>query len=110
MSDPVVSARPVRLELAIVTETYPPEVNGVAMTIGRLVEGLRDNGHRVRVVRPHQRKEAHATSGPMSLRDDPNGTDLTLPGMPLPGYGDLRFGWPAKRRLCAAWRQAQAPG
>ena len=34
-----------RLDLAIVTETYPPEVNGVAMTIARLTEGMRRNGH-----------------------------------------------------------------
>ena len=29
------------LAIAFVTETYPPEVNGVAMTVGRLVGGLR---------------------------------------------------------------------
>ena len=29
------------LTIAVVTETYPPEVNGVAHTIGHLVQGLR---------------------------------------------------------------------
>ena len=29
------------LAIAFVTETFPPEVNGVAMTVGRLVGGLR---------------------------------------------------------------------
>ena len=38
------------LHLAIVTETYPPEINGVAMTLARLAAALRDNGHRVSVV------------------------------------------------------------
>ncbi|MGE5385701.1 MAG: glycosyltransferase family 1 protein, partial [Betaproteobacteria bacterium] len=38
-----------RLDIAFVTETYPPEVNGVAMTVGRLVEGLKGRGHRVSV-------------------------------------------------------------
>ena len=28
------------LRVAVVTETYPPEVNGVAMTMARLVDGL----------------------------------------------------------------------
>jgi hypothetical protein len=27
------------LRVAVVTETYPPEINGVAMTTGRMVEG-----------------------------------------------------------------------
>ena len=40
------------LKIAVVTETHPPEVNGVAMTVGRLIEGLRGRGHRVSVLRP----------------------------------------------------------
>jgi glycosyltransferase involved in cell wall biosynthesis len=88
------------LDLAIVTETYPPEVNGVAMTIGRLVEGLRGNGHRVRIVRPRQSADDVGAAWEA-------GGDLALPGFPLPGYAGLRFGWPAKRRLCAAWRTAR---
>ena len=28
------------LRIAVVTETYPPEVNGVAMTLGHFVSGL----------------------------------------------------------------------
>ncbi|MFZ4535039.1 glycosyltransferase family 4 protein [Propionivibrio sp.] len=90
-----------RLDLAIVTETYPPEVNGVAMTIGRLVEGLRKNGHRVRLVRPRQ----NAIDAPVIPKDSCRENDLVLPGFPLPGYAGLRFGLPAKRRLCAAWRE-----
>ena len=89
-----------RLDLAIVTETYPPEVNGVAMTVSRLVDGLRGNGHRVRVFRPHQ----HASDPGRGMQE--NG-DLALPGFPLPGYAGLRFGLPAKQRLRAAWRAAR---
>lgn len=89
-----------RLDLVIVTETYPPEVNGVAMTIGHLVEGLRDNGHRICIVRPRQQ-------GTDSGGRPEDGGDLVLPGFPLPGYAGLRFGLPAKRRLCAAWREAR---
>lgn len=82
------------LAITIVTETYPPEINGVAMTISRLVDGLRTNGHRVNVVRPKQPLDAEHS-------------DLTLPGFPLPGYAGLRFGLPAKRRLCAEWRRVR---
>lgn len=82
------------LTIAVVTETHPPEVNGVAMTVGRLVEGLRDRGHRVSVVRPRQ------------SRDDRGGEDdLLLAGVPLPGYAGLRFGLPAARALKQAWRR-----
>ena len=48
------------LHVAVVTETYPPEVNGVAMTIGRMVNGLLARGHRVSLTRPRQ---AHDDDG-----------------------------------------------
>lgn len=99
------SARP-PLDLAIVTETYPPEVNGVAMTVSRLVAGLRDHGHRVRIVRPRQHAGDCAAPGD-GPAGGPGPDDLTLPGMPLPGYAGLRFGLPARRRLRAAWRAAR---
>ena len=43
-----------RLYIAVVSETYPPEVNGVAMTIGRMVQGLLARQHRVSLIRPRQ--------------------------------------------------------
>src|SRR5471030_1169627 len=46
------------LRIACVTETYPPEVNGVAMTIARLVQSLRERQHTVQVVRPRQAADA----------------------------------------------------
>ena len=58
------------LDIAFVTETYPPEVNGVAMTVGRLVGGLRELGHRVSVIRPRQGKT-----------DAGNEHELALPGL-----------------------------
>ena len=33
--------------ICVVTETYPPEVNGVALTLAQLVKGLRAQGHEV---------------------------------------------------------------
>ncbi len=83
-----------QLDIAFVTETFPPEVNGVAMTIGRLVHGMRERGHRVSVVRPRQ---GEADTG--------NEHEVPLPGLPLPGYPGLRFGLPAGRRLRKLWGQ-----
>lgn len=81
------------LSVAVVTETHPPEVNGVAMTVGRLIEGLRGRGHRVSVLRPRQSREDRGGEG-----------DLLLAGLPLPGYAGLRFGLPAGGALTRAWR------
>lgn len=82
------------LSIAVVTETHPPEVNGVAMTVGRLVEGLRGRGHRVSVVRPRQSRDDRGGEG-----------DLLLAGVPLPGYAGLRFGLPAAGALRQVWRR-----
>ena len=38
----------------MVTETYPPEVNGVAITIGRMVDGLLQRRHQIHLIRPRQ--------------------------------------------------------
>ncbi|MFN6171232.1 MAG: glycosyltransferase family 1 protein, partial [Burkholderiales bacterium] len=42
------------LRVAFVTETYPPEVNGVAMTLAHLVQGLHSRNHDVQLIRPRQ--------------------------------------------------------
>ncbi|MBF6023639.1 glycosyltransferase family 4 protein [Lysobacter niastensis] len=83
------------MRYAIITETYPPEVNGVALTVQGLERGLRSRGHDVQLIRPRQ-------------PDDVEGTDhleLLLPGAPLPRYPGLRLGLPATRRLRAQWQQ-----
>ena len=35
--------KPIRL--AVVSETYPPDINGVAMSLSRLIGGLLERGH-----------------------------------------------------------------
>ena len=78
------------MRIALVTETFLPEVNGVAMTLGRLVEGLREEGVEVLVVRPLQKAEARA-----EFDDDV----LLVPGLPIPGYDELRMGVPVVDQL-----------
>ncbi len=87
------------MHLALVTETYAPEINGVAMTLGRLVDGLAARGHRITVFRPRQRHESPrcSTTQRLSCRQ------VRLPGFPLPGYPQLRVGFPARRRLRQIW-------
>ncbi|PAW78721.1 MAG: glycoside hydrolase [Pedosphaera sp. Tous-C6FEB] len=90
-----------RLRLAIVTETYPPEVNGVAHTIAKVVEGLSRAGHEITLVRPSQ-GEADVKSPSPGLRE------VFVTGVPIPKYGQLKMGLPAMNRLTRLWR-AQRP-
>jgi glycosyltransferase involved in cell wall biosynthesis len=84
------------LRVALVTETYPPEVNGVAATVSRVVEGLRLRGHQLQLVRPRQdRAEAAGDGG--------GGALVLMAGMPIPRYPQLKLGLPAKRALLKLW-------
>lgn len=96
MSTPVVLAGP-GLRIAVVTETYPPEVNGVAMTLSRVVEGLLARQHRVQLIRPRQGGAVPATLAGLS--------EVLVRGCPIPGYAHLRMGLPAQSRLLKLWRE-----
>ena len=85
-----------QLRLAMVTETYPPEVNGVARTVFMMVEGLRERGHAVQLVRPRQNGADRAAA-------DGDYEELLRPGLPIPRYSQLRMGMPAKQALVRAW-------
>ncbi|RPH43797.1 MAG: glycosyltransferase family 1 protein [Burkholderiales bacterium] len=90
------SARPMRI--AVVTETWPPEVNGVAITLARMVGGLHDRGHDIQLVRPRQ-----STDEPdAGLGREGFGEVLTR-GVPIPRYPHLKLGIPARRRLSRLW-------
>ena len=84
------------LRIAVVTETYPPDINGVAYTLSKTVEGLKARGHALWLIRPRQNKHA-VTSGP-SLADE-----TLVRGMPIPFYKHLKMGFPAKRALTRLW-------
>jgi glycosyltransferase involved in cell wall biosynthesis len=94
------AARAPSLRIAVVTETFPPEVNGVAMTLGRIVDGLLQRGHAVQVVRPRQAKE-----GPLATAMRSGLDEVLSRGVPVPAYGELRFGLPSKNRLVKLWSE-----
>jgi glycosyltransferase involved in cell wall biosynthesis len=90
-----------RLRLCFVTETYSPEINGVANTVGRLVNGLLARGHRVQLIRPRQnRNDVERHSDFLEV--------LPQPGMQIPFYRELKLGLPVSRTLMGLWRR-QAP-
>lgn len=93
------SAAIVSLNIAIVTETYPPEINGVAHTMRHLAEGLAARGHRIQLIRPRQAAEDGGRRTPPS-----SGINVhPVPGLPIPGYRGLRFGLPVYWRLRRLW-------
>jgi len=89
-----------KLNVSLVTETFIPEVNGVAMTLGKLVHGLVNRGHCVQVVRPRQ-----------SASDKPSEkagfNECLVGGIAIPLYRDLRFGWPAQHYLKTLWKKSR---
>ena len=85
------------LRIAVVTETYPPEINGVAMTISRMVEGLRQR-HVIELIRPRQSKTDRA-------KHEVTLQEILVRGFPIPRYPGLRLGLPAKHKLIKLWAE-----
>ncbi|MEF3193496.1 MAG: glycosyltransferase family 1 protein [Halothiobacillaceae bacterium] len=81
------------MRIALVTETYAPDLNGVARTLVAMVRELRRLGHRVDLVRPEPR-------GPSSPLEE---GELRVRGLPVPGYAAMQFGLPAGNRLRSHW-------
>lgn len=87
---------PTPLHIALVSETFPPEINGVANTLGRLCAGLREQGHTLQLVRPRQSTDQGRHS------DD----ELLLTrGWPLVGYPGLQWGQSSLHKLLRRWKR-----
>lgn len=86
--------------ICVVTETYCPEINGVALTLAHLVNGLRARRHKVSVVYPYQQKKSKSDENVGGSSSE----DVRVRGLPIPGYHGLQFGLPAARLLRRSWR------
>ena len=86
------------MRITLVTETFPPEVNGAAGTLHRLVAGLSARGHRLVVVRPRFPTVGVGSAPSRGWEEWP------VASVPLPGYAVLRAGLPAGRTLRRRWR------
>lgn len=85
------------LLVAMVSETYPPEVNGVAHTARRMVQGLISRYHQVQLIRPRQHAEEQGVRSSSF-------EEVLVRGMPMPRYAGLRVGFPAATELLRLWR------
>ena len=86
------------LRVAVVTETYLPEINGVAMTMGQMVNGLIERRHTIQLIRPRQNTGERAASTPEL-------EEVLVRSVPLPRYDGLRLGLPATRALIRLWEE-----
>ncbi len=77
------------MKITFVTDTYLPQANGVATTLSRLVEGLRERGNEVDLIRPS------------FLACEEEG--LRVPSIALPGYPEVRVGLPIGLLLQYRW-------
>ena len=84
------------LRIAVVTETYPPEVNGVALTLQRVVEGLHALQHDIQLIRPRQ------TEADLARRAD-RLDEVLMRGVPIPRYPAMKMGMPANKALGQLW-------
>lgn len=96
---------PNRRNITIVSETFPPEINGVANTLKHLCQGLTENGHKVTVVRPGQGDE------PTGFREGEHAhlchNEWRTRSLPIPGYSELQFGVITPATLRRLWQQVR---
>ncbi|MEU2064675.1 glycosyltransferase family 1 protein [Streptomyces sp. NPDC013455] len=95
------------MRVVIVTESFPPDVNGVAHCALQTARHLVDRGHHPLVVAPAPSPEYSAGlapgGAPAGGRPEPDAPCpvVRVPSLPLPGYPQVRVALPS-RRLAAA--------
>ncbi|MDR9469029.1 glycosyltransferase family 1 protein [Marinospirillum sp.] len=81
------------MRLALITETFLPDVNGVSKTLGQLCRGLMAKGVEVDLVWPGVNDLTFAEL-----------SSWQASGHQLPGYASLKFGWKLPERVKKHWR------
>ncbi len=89
------------MRLSFVTDTFPPDVNGVANTLRCLQNVLRQRGHVVETIVPGDLLDVALIHG--SIASEDSSARLRLAALPLPGYKGLRIGLPARGTLAKHW-------
>ena len=87
------------MRIAIVTETWPPEINGVSLSVMQLTKGLQRRGHKILLVRPQQSEKNH------SFYPD---QECVVRSQSIPKYPQMQFGWPQIFKIGQALDQFKA--
>jgi glycosyltransferase involved in cell wall biosynthesis len=105
--------QPVRaLRIAVVSETYAPEINGVAHTMRHIVEALLKQGHSVELTRPQQKCDQRLSAiGEHASADapmpQPNFELRLVRGQAIPRYSELQLGLTTPNSLALHWRKTR---
>jgi phosphatidylinositol alpha 1,6-mannosyltransferase len=78
------------MRVAIITESFPPDVNGVANTVLRVAQQLVSKGHHPLVIAPRPPRGTRQV-GPFPY------PVVRVRAVPLPGYPSFRLGLPSRR-------------
>lgn len=78
------------MNLTIVTDTYPPDVNGAALTLQRLTRSMLQLGHTVNVIHTGEASTDYETS---------------VSGFRFPFYKDVKIGYPRPLKLRGIWKK-----
>jgi len=113
------------MRVAIITESFSPDVNGVAHCVLRVAELLTSHGHHPLVIAPQPREKREGKERPREIEGRtiqgpgigegqeregvPAGTSFSfpvvrVPAAPLPGYRGFRLGLPSGRVRAALVR------
>jgi glycosyltransferase involved in cell wall biosynthesis len=85
------AADPSGVRIALVTDTYAPQVNGVTTVVRRIADVVRAAGHTTVVVGPRY---------PRAARDGGGGhEELRIPSVAFPPYPTIRLSLPHTRRV-----------
>lgn len=84
------------LRVAMVSETYPPDINGVAATVVQMIEALRAREHEVQLIRPRPLEIAGAGNPAAPAA-------MPARALTVARYNPLKAGLPAKQELLRLW-------
>jgi len=89
------------MRVAIITESFPPDVNGVAHCVLRVAELLTGYGHHPLVIVPRSAewREERAEDRPLTGQRPDSSFPfpvVRVPAVPLPGYRSFRLGLPSR--------------
>jgi len=85
-----------KIRISIVTETYVPDVNGVANSLRQLLSELKPEQFCIQIIRTAPRSDWL-----------PETEEVWCRGLTIPMYPDLQLGLPARRRVARAWQSFQ---
>ena len=94
-------SRAILKNIYFVTETYPPDINGVSLTLEKIVTGFTQKNYYVTVVVPDT-KHSTAINGVGQ-----NLNFLPVKGVPIPFYNELKMGLPCYGYLLKIWSDSR---